>query len=164
METLYYRTDNGEYREAPADLVCAMAIEAARPQRGMVIRGPVDAGQIARHLLYSREHEVFLMITLDSDSRVIASHELFRGTLDHAAVHPREVVKTVLADNAKRVFIAHNHPDGRAGASEPDLDMTRRLAAAMETVEVQLVDHLIVGQADGKVFSTRASQIVDVAS
>lgn len=91
------------------------------------------------------EHEVFSCLFLDSLRRVIACVELFRGSIDQAAVCPREVVKQALAHNARAVLLVHNHPSGLTVPSESDRMITQRLKLALALVDVTVVDHLIVG-------------------
>lgn len=93
------------------------------------------------------EHEVFACLFLDARHHVIACEELFRGTVDGASVHPREVVKRALAHNAAAVILAHNHPSGVAEPSDADRSITRRLHDALKLVDVRVLDHLIVGGA-----------------
>jgi len=92
-------------------------------------------------------HEVFCCVYLDSHHRVSGFEELFRGTIDSATVHPREVVKQALAQNASAVILAHNHPSGYPEPSLADELITQRLKNALSAVEIRLLDHLIV--ADG---------------
>jgi DNA repair protein RadC len=105
--------------------------------------------QATRDYLHMRlrdlPHEVFCCLYLDNRHRVIAFEELFRGTLDGATVHPREVVKRALAHNAAAVILAHNHPSGVAEPSQADELITQRLKQALNLVDIRLLDHLIVG-------------------
>lgn len=97
-----------------------------------------------RLTLARRDHEVFVVVLLDAQHRVIASEELFRGTLTQTSVYPREVVKCALKLNAAAVIFAHNHPSGVAEPSHADEILTRSLKAALALVEVQVLDHFIV--------------------
>jgi DNA repair protein RadC len=81
---------------------------------------------------------------LDNRHRFIAADDLFRGTIDGATVHPREVVKEALGHNAAAVIIAHNHPSGVAEPSQADQQITERLKAALSLVEIRVLDHIIV--------------------
>lgn len=90
------------------------------------------------------EHEVFLALYLDARNRLIEAQELFRGTLTHTSVYPREVVKAALARNAASLIVAHNHPSGNTAPSEADRMLTTLLKSALDLVEVRLVDHCIV--------------------
>jgi DNA repair protein RadC len=90
------------------------------------------------------EHEVFVLILLDTRHHILSIEELFRGTIDGASVYPREVVKTALRVNAAAVICTHNHPSGVAEASNADELITRRLKDALALVDVRLLDHLLV--------------------
>jgi len=92
---------------------------------------------------YSRE--VFLCLFLDSQHRVIAQEELFQGSIDSAAVYPREVLNRAFYHKAAAVIFAHNHPSGVAEPSEADIAITRRLKSALELVDIKTLDHLVVG-------------------
>lgn len=92
------------------------------------------------------EHEVFAALFLDNRHRVIEYTELFRGTIDSAAVYPREVVKQCLACNAAAVIFAHNHPSGLAEPSDTDVRLTRKLSDALSLIDVRVLDHLVVGR------------------
>ena len=104
-----------------------------------------------RHL----PHEVFACLFLDNRHRVIAFEELFRGTIDGASVHPREVVRRVLHFNAAAVILAHNHPSGVPEPSRADVQLTRRLVDALALVDVRVLDHFIVGEGSGVSFAER---------
>ncbi len=96
-------------------------------------------------------HEVFAALFLDNRHRVITYEELFRGTIDGASVHPREVVKQALAHNAAALILAHNHPSGVAEPSAADRSLTRRLSEALSLVSIRVLDHIIIG--DGEAYS-----------
>ena len=97
-----------------------------------------------RLALGGREHEVFVVLLLDAQHRVIASEELFRGTLTQTSVYPREVVKCALRHNAAAVIFAHNHPSGVAEPSHADEILTRSLKSALALVDIRVLDHFIV--------------------
>lgn len=101
------------------------------------------------------EHEVFACVFLDNRNRVIAFEELFRGTIDGAAVYPREVVKAALAHNAAALILAHNHPSGIAEPSPADRDITRRLTEALALVDIRVLDHLILAREATTSFAKR---------
>lgn len=98
--------------------------------------------------LRHRQQEVFAVLFLDNQHRLLAYEELFFGTIDGASVHPREVVKLALRHNAAAVILAHNHPSGVAEPSQADMRVTERLQMALEVVDVRVVDHFIVGDAE----------------
>jgi DNA repair protein RadC len=91
------------------------------------------------------EHEVFCCLYLDKRHRLIEYEELFRGTIDGASVHPREIVKLALQRNSAAVIVAHNHPSGVAEPSQADELITQRVKEALGLVDIRLLDHIIVG-------------------
>jgi DNA repair protein RadC len=101
--------------------------------------------------LRDRPYEVFCCLHLDNRHRLIAFEEMFRGTIDGASVHPREVVRQTLAHNSAAVILAHNHPSGVAEPSQADELITQRLKDALALVDVRVLDHVIVG--DGRCLS-----------
>ncbi|MDA8417182.1 MAG: DNA repair protein RadC [Betaproteobacteria bacterium] len=101
------------------------------------------------------EHEVFSVLWLDSQHRVIKVEELFRGTLAQASIYPREVVKAALACNAAAVILAHNHPSGVPDPSSADINLTRRLKDALDLVDVKVLDHMVVSVREVVAFSER---------
>lgn len=116
-----------------------------RLRRGSVLSNPDDTRRYLHARIGHYPHEVFACLFLDNRHAVIECEELFRGTLDSAAVHPREVVKAALAHNAAAVILAHNHPSGVAEPSQADQSLTRRLKEALALVDIRLLDHLVVG-------------------
>ncbi len=100
-------------------------------------------------------HEVFMVVFLDAQNRVIALEELFKGTLTQTSVYPREVVKQALARNAAGVILAHNHPSGVAEPSQADRWLTDQLKAALALVDVRVLDHFIVAGDRGVSFAER---------
>jgi DNA repair protein RadC len=126
------------------------AVELARRHYAEAMRAgpPLDSPQATRDFLIRRlrdtPHELFCCLHLDNRHRLIAFDELFRGTIDGASVHPREVVKQALARNAAAVILAHNHPSGVAEPSQADELVTRRLREALQLVDIRVLDHMIV--------------------
>ncbi|WP_339330336.1 RadC family protein [Aeromonas hydrophila] len=113
--------------------------------KGVAITDKHLAQQALQTLLQSREHEVFAMLFLDNQHRILAYEELFRGTLSSASVYPREVVKRALAINTATLMLVHNHPSGHPEPSRADIEITLRLQSALELVDIRLLDHLVVG-------------------
>jgi DNA repair protein RadC len=111
---------------------------------GSALTSPGAVRDYLRLALGSREHEVFVVLFLDSQHRVLHAEELFRGTLGQTSVYPREVVKAALAANAAAVIFAHNHPSGVAQPSQADELLTRSLKDALALVDVKVLDHFIV--------------------
>jgi len=98
-----------------------------------------------REVLGGRDYEVFVVVLLDNRHRVISVDEMFRGTIDGASVHPREVAKLALYAGAAAVIFAHNHPSGVAEPSQADELITRRLRDALALIDVRVLDHIIIG-------------------
>jgi DNA repair protein RadC len=117
--------------------------ERLRP--GATISSPSDSREFLLASLRDRPHEVFCCLFLDNRHRVLAFDELFRGTIDAAAVYPREIVKQALSRNAAAVILAHNHPSGVAEPSQSDQLITRRIRDALDLVDVRLLDHFVIG-------------------
>ncbi|MDH3525919.1 MAG: DNA repair protein RadC [Gammaproteobacteria bacterium] len=117
-------------------------------QREDVLENPDSTRRYLASRLRHLPHEVFACLFLDTRHRVIAFEELFRGTIDGASVHPREVVKHALHHNAAALILAHNHPSGVAEPSRADIQLTRRLVDALALVDIRILDHLIIGDAE----------------
>lgn len=124
-------------------------------QLGPVVSSPTEVREFLRMRLRDLQHEVFCCLFLDNRHRVIKFEELFRGTIDGASVHPREVVKAALRHNAAAVIFAHNHPSGVSEPSQADELITKRLRDALLLVEVRVLDHIIVGDGECSSFAER---------
>jgi DNA repair protein RadC len=120
-----------------------------------VLTSPEATRDYLKLRLYGSPHEIFACLFLDNRHRVIVYEELFRGTIDGASVHPREVVRRVIQTNAAAVIFAHNHPSGVAEPSQADLRITQRLKEALALIDVRVLDHIIVGDGDGTSFAER---------
>lgn len=105
--------------------------------------------------LQGRDREVFVVIYLDAQNRVLRIHELFVGTLTQTSVYPREVVKGALASNAAAVIFAHNHPSGVAEPSHADEALTQALKQALALVDIRVLDHLVIGRGGAMSFAER---------
>ncbi len=115
-------------------------------QVGPDIASPQAVFRFLQAELDGETQEVFGALYLDNRHRVLAFERLFFGTIDQAAVHPREVVRAVLGHNAAAVILAHNHPSGVAEPSDADRRITERLRDALNLIDVRLLDHVIVGR------------------
>lgn len=113
-------------------------------QAGALLNAPATVKNYLQLMLAHKDHEAFLVLFLDAQNRLLASEEMFRGTLTRASVYPREVVKATLAHNAANVILAHNHPSGVAEPSMADDTLTQALQAALTLVDVQVLDHFVV--------------------
>ncbi len=96
--------------------------------------------------LAHKNHEVFAVLFLDNQNRMLAMEELFRGTLSQTSVYPREVVMRALHHQAAAVVLSHNHPSGSVQPSRADEHLTQTLKASLALVDVRVLDHIIVGQ------------------
>ena len=114
-------------------------------QRGDAINNVADVKNYLQSRLQHYPFEVFSCLFLDNKHRIIAYEELFRGTIDSASVHPREVVRRVLQHNAAAIVLAHNHPSGVAEPSQSDIAITNKLKQALGTIDVRVLDHFIIG-------------------
>ena len=133
----------------------ALQILASRFKFGAALTSPSAVRDYLRLAIGSREHEVFVVVHLDAQHRVIGVEEAFRGTLTQTSVYPREVVKSALAHNAAAVIFAHNHPSGVAQPSHADEMLTRSLKEALALVEVKVLDHFVVAGAQAISFAER---------
>ena len=115
------------------------------------LASPQAVRDYLRLLLAARPYEVFVGLFLDSQNRLLAAEELFRGTLAQTSVYPREVVKAALARNAAAMIFAHNHPSGVAEPSRADELLTQALKQALALVDIRTLDHFVV--AGGRVVS-----------
>jgi DNA repair protein RadC len=159
-KSILYITDSNTargFREATLEEIMTGARQALarRVRKGTVFTSP----KITADFLIARrgelQHEVFTLIYVDSRHRFIACQDLFRGTIDGASVHPREVVKEALRHNAAAVVLAHVHPSGVAEPSRADEQITQRLQQALALVEIRILDHVIVAAGDTTSFAQR---------
>jgi DNA repair protein RadC len=116
----------------------------AQMQAGPVLGSPDTVRSWLKLHCAGLEHEVFIVLHLDVRNRLIKEEEIFRGTLAHTCIYPREVVKSALLCNASSVVLAHNHPGGNPEPSSADRVLTTQLASALAAVDVRVIDHFIV--------------------
>jgi DNA repair protein RadC len=126
-------------------------LEAVYLTKSDALTSPEATRDYLKLRLYGLPCEVFACLFLDNRHRVIRYEELFKGTIDGASVHPREVVRRVIETTAAAVIFAHNHPSGVAEPSQADLRITQRLKDALALIDVRVLDHMIVG--DGAITS-----------
>ena len=143
-----------------AQLQAALALAMRALQSGMSTRDVLGSPQAVRDWLRlklaSLPHEVFVVLLLDSQNRLLHFEEMFRGTLSQTSVYPREVVKLALKWNAAAVILAHNHPSGVAQPSRADEALTTALKQALALIDVRVLDHFVVaGLAEPLSFAER---------
>ena len=114
-------------------------------QIGIALNSPQTVKKYLQLVLGSKKHEAFVVLFLDVKNRLIACEELFRGTLTHTSVYPREIVKEALTHNAASVLLAHNHPSGVPEPSAADHSLTQTLKQALALIDVRVLDHFVIG-------------------
>lgn len=133
----------------------ARALSEELTQNPINLNNPKDVRDYLKLLLGGRQQEVFVVLFVDIQHRLIAAEELFHGSLKETSVYPREVVKRVLIHNAASVMLAHNHPSGVAEPSNADRVITNVLKQALALVDVRVLDHFIVGDESVLSFAER---------
>lgn len=121
----------------------------------LAFTSPQAVKDYLRLTLATRQHEVFVVMFLDSQNRLIVAEEMFRGTLSQTSVYPREIVKRALELGAASVMFSHNHPSGSPTPSRADETLTQTMRAALSLVDVRVLDHLIVAGMDVLSFAER---------
>ncbi len=137
-----------KYAQLQAAMEMARRVVDEPVRQGDPLTSPESTRRYLRSRLGAYPHEVFAGLFLDNRHRVIRYQELFRGTIDGAAVYPREVVRQALDFNAAAVIFAHNHPSGIAEPSQADISLTRRLRDALGLVDIRVLDHIVVGHGE----------------
>ena len=155
--SLLVHDGRGRYLPASAEQIldAARRVIDQKMQRGTEFSSPATVKEYLRTKLAGFEHEVFAVLFLDTRHRLIEYVEMFRGTINGAEVHPREVVKATLQYNAAAVIFAHNHPSGNPEPSAADRALTQRLKQALALVEVRTLDHIIVAGDQTTAFAER---------
>lgn len=144
-----------KYAELQAALELGHRHLASTLERHDVMSSPEATRRFLSQRLRGLRREVFAVLFLDSQHRLIAFEELFQGTLDSCSVHPRQVVERALTLNAAALILAHNHPSGVAEPSAADRHITERLRQALDLVEVRVLDHFVVGEGRAASFAER---------
>jgi len=132
----------------------ALVGERTIPSPLRVVRSPEEAAAVLREVIGDYDRETFAVLLLDTKNRLIAVHIASIGLLDSAPVHPREIFKAAILANARAVILGHNHPSGDPQPSAQDMRVTHLLAEAGRLLEIQVLDHIIIG--DGTHVSLRA--------
>lgn len=147
----------GESKYCQLQAIFEMSRRALSEEMRMrdALSSPNQVRDYLKLALGARTREVFLVLFLDVQNRIVANETLFEGSLTQASVYPREVVKRALHHNAAAVIVAHNHPSGVAEPNHADKQLTRTLKAALALVDVRLLDHFIVAGQQILSFSER---------
>jgi DNA repair protein RadC len=144
-----------KYAQLQAVLEMARRALAEKMKSGDTMSSPQSVRDYLRLTLQGKKYEIFVGIFLDAQNRTIAAEELFKGTLTQTSVYPREVVKRALHHNAAAIIFAHNHPSGLAEPSRADEILTQSLKQALALVDVNVLDHFIVGAGSVMSFAER---------
>jgi DNA repair protein RadC len=121
------------------------------------VRSPQAVTDYLTAALRDQKREVFKVLFLDKALRILGERDLFFGTIDEAAVHPREIVKAALEFHASSLVLVHNHPSGKVEPSREDYEITQKIKAACQTVSIRILDHIIIGENQYFSFSERNS-------
>ncbi|MBW8191213.1 DNA repair protein RadC [Neiella marina] len=149
---------SAKYVQLQAVMEMARRVLAAQLRRDTVMDSTESAKRYAAAELAQHANEMFALLLLDSQHRLIEFKTLFQGTINQASVYPRVIVQTVLAANAAAVILCHNHPSGIAEPSNADIQITQRIQDALALVDVTVLDHLVVTQ--GHVVSMAERQLI----
>lgn len=144
---LFIQDQSGEYQPAPKEIIFieAKRISSYQLRRGAYINSSDIAKLAVKSKMSNYEFEMFACLFLDSAHRLLSFTEMFRGSVNCATVHPREVVKEALRLNAAAVVLAHNHPSGDTKPSPEDIELTKKLKEILKVIDVRVLDHLVVG-------------------
>ncbi|WP_294614777.1 DNA repair protein RadC [uncultured Gilliamella sp.] len=125
----------------------------------MIKENSLTSPSLTHHYLASRlankEREIFMVLFLDNQNHVITSEEMFTGTYNCVEVHPREVARRALQHNAAALILAHNHPSGVAEPSQADRNLTRKIEQVCELIDIQIIDHIVIGKGEYVSFAER---------
>lgn len=135
-------------------LAAAAAVMEKRMNYGTVFDSPQVVKDFIRFRIGAEEREHFMVVFLDAQNRCIEADVMFSGTVSQTSVYPREIVKRALSLNAVSVILAHNHPSGAVEPSSSDISLTDVVKTALKTVDIRVLDHIIVG-------ATRASSFAE---
>lgn len=146
---------SAKYAQLQAVLEMGRRHLSATMKSGDLLTSPDLVRQYLSAQLRHQPREVFAVLFLDNQNRLIAYEELFFGTIDGASVYPREVVRRAMSHNAAALILSHNHPSGVAEPSQADQRITQRLQAALELIDVRVLDHMVVGDTEVISFAER---------
>jgi DNA repair protein RadC len=144
-----------KYVQLQATLEMARRYFAQQLNKSQTFNSAEDTKAYLTAKLRDEKREVFVLLLLDSQHRLIRFKEMFYGTIDSASVHPRILVKQALDDNAAAVILSHNHPSGIAEPSQADQHITRRIIDAMALLDIKVLDHIVVGDCQTVSFAER---------
>ena len=141
--------------QSPSFVTQALQWLETQIRQGPVLGTPSAVTDYLRLLIANRDHEVFTVLFLDAQNRLIDTSELFRGTLTQTSVYPREIVREALARNAAAVILAHNHPSDHAEPSAADRALTQSVRNALGLLDIRVLDHFVVTRSHCVSFAER---------
>ncbi len=144
-----------KYAQLHASLEMSKRFLYEQIEQNSALESPSATKAFLQTQLKRRPYEVFCMLFLDNQHRVLKFEELFQGTIDSATVHPREVIRKTIQYNAAAVIFAHNHPSGQIEPSQADINLTNQLKSALKLIEVRVLDHIIVAKHQTTSFAER---------
>lgn len=151
----YQKTGIGKAKFAM--LKAAIELGYRHTQESIEIGEMLSDSQATKNFLANRlkdyQHEVFGCLFLNVNNQLLGFEELFQGTLNEASIYPREVIKRCLCHNAAKIILAHNHPSGNPSPSQSDHEATQLLKKALNLMDIQIVDHIIIGSQDNFSFA-----------
>lgn len=144
-----------KYAQLSAILELARRGSIHHLMREDALQSPKVVREYLQNLLNGREREIFLVLFLDNQHRLIRHEEMFAGTIDNVEVHPREIVREAIKANAAALILAHNHPSGKAEPSQADRIITEQVIKACQLLEIRVLDHLVIGNGESVSFAER---------
>jgi DNA repair protein RadC len=150
MQTLMVKSGSRYRRATPSEIAAVAGIHALEALNRLrpTMDSPTQSVAHLSQIFAGRDYESFAVLFLDSGHRLVECLEMFRGTINSAQVHPREIAKECLWRGAAAVVLAHNHPSGFAAPSDADRHITRRVQQALALIDVRVLDHIIVADAN----------------
>lgn len=144
-----------KYAQLNAVTELAKRYFSSRGVEELTFKNPDAVREFIQSQLTTQEREIFMVIFLDNQHRIIKCSPMFSGTLNHVEVHPREIVREAMKSNAAALILAHNHPSGRAEPSKADRAITERIVNACLFMEIRVLDHLVIGRGEYVSFAER---------
>ncbi len=121
-------------------------IEVNETDNLQVVSSPQDVVKVIEKRIADEDREVFLVLCLNTKNKVVAIHRAHVGSINASIVHPREVFKSAILNNAASIIVAHNHPSGQSVPSPEDFEVTKRLVKAGEIIGIEVLDHIVIGR------------------
>lgn len=144
-----------KYAQLNAVAELSRRYHCSRAMEKQALLSPDMTREFLQSQLAGEEREIFIVIFLDNQNRVIHHSRMFAGTLTHVEVHPREIIREAMRLNAAALIVAHNHPSGKAQPSKADRLLTERIVSCCQLVDIRVLDHLVIGHGETVSFAER---------